>query len=44
MKDKMQGHKGAAKAKAREAKGDAQSMGQDMKAAVPAAPALTTAP
>jgi hypothetical protein len=44
MKNKMKTHKGAAKAKVGEAKGDAQSMGQDMKAAVPAAPALTTAP
>jgi hypothetical protein len=44
MKEKMKTHKGAARAKAGEAKDAAQSMGQDMKAAVPAAPALTTAP
>ena len=44
MWEKMKAHKVAGKAKVGEAKDAAQSMGQDMKAIVPAAPTSVTAP
>jgi Sec-independent protein translocase protein TatA len=44
MREKMKAHKVSGKAKGREAKDAAQSMGQDMKATVPAAPTSVTAP
>lgn len=44
MREKMKAHKVAGQAKVREANGAAQSMGQDMKATVPAAPTSVTAP
>jgi hypothetical protein len=44
MKEKVKAHKHMAKTKAGEAQGAAQSMGQDMKAAVPATPAPVAAP
>ena len=43
MKGKEKAHKVAGKAKVGEAKNSAQSMGQDMKATVPAAPSSVTA-
>jgi hypothetical protein len=43
-KEKMKAHKVVGKTKAGEAKDAAQSMGQDMKAIVPAAPTSVTAP
>jgi Sec-independent protein translocase protein TatA len=44
MRKKMKAHKVAGQAKVGEAKDAAQSMGQDMKATVPAAPAPAAAP
>jgi Sec-independent protein translocase protein TatA len=44
MREKMKAHKVAGKAKVGEAKDAAQSMGQDMKSTVPAAPTSVTAP
>ena len=43
MKEQMKAHKVAGKAKAGEAKDAARSVGQDMKATVPAAPSSVTA-
>ncbi len=44
MKEKVKAHKHMTKTKAGEAQGAAQSMGQDMKAAVPATPVPVAAP